>query len=127
MNWKESEPDLQIIEVEKVLYSEKYGYAGTVDAIGARTGSDSYGIVILDWKTSNSLHPEYAMQVSAYAKAWEELHDSPGAVKEAHVVRFDKYKPKYEAKQVYSIEESFKSFLSCLNIYKAQKNNKHFV
>ncbi len=30
-------------------------------------------MVALDWKTSNGIYPEYALQVAAYAKALEEM------------------------------------------------------
>ena len=117
--WKAQEPNLQILEVEKLVHSDKYGYAGTVDAIGVRTVGDKAGIVILDWKTSNALYPEYAWQASAYAKAWEELTGQP--VVDALIVRFDKYKPVFEAKQVHSIDDCFQCFLSCLALYNSRK------
>lgn len=123
--WQEQEPDLQIIEVEKILHSDKYGFAGTVDAIAVRNCDIRPGICILDWKTSNAIYPEYAWQASAYAKAWEEMNGCPGAVVEAQVVRFDKKKAKFEAKKVASIDKSFELFLSCLSLYNS-RNFPHY-
>ena len=119
LSWKKSQPDLHIIDVEQLLYSEKHGYAGTADAIAMRTGGSRPGIIILDWKTSNALHADYAMQAAAYAKAWEEMNGE--TVAEAQVIRFDKYHAKYEARTVLSIENSFANFLHCLALYNGQK------
>lgn len=119
LKWKATEPDLHIIDVEQVLHSEKHCYAGTADAIAVRTSGTNSGIVILDWKTSNALHREYAYQAAAYARAWEEMNGA--TVSEAMVVRFNKFKPEFEARRIHSIEESFQAFLSCLGLYKSQK------
>ncbi len=50
-----------------VVFSEQYGYAGTIDLI-ARVNGELY---IIDFKTSQSVWPEYEMQVSAYRVAVE--------------------------------------------------------
>jgi hypothetical protein len=42
-------------------------------------------IVVLDWKTSNAFHSEYAMQIAAYTKAYEEMFQLP--VHTASIVR----------------------------------------
>jgi len=44
------------------LYSEKHGYAGTLDAIAEIEGE----LWLIDFKTSKVISTEYAMQVSAY-------------------------------------------------------------
>ncbi len=50
---------------EANVFSEKYGFAGTFDAV-AVDKSGKY--VVLDWKTSNMLNSKYAVQIAAYAK-----------------------------------------------------------
>lgn len=97
-----------------------------MDAIAVRNCSNRPGICILDWKTSNAIYPEYAWQVSAYAKAWEEMNDQPNSVIEATVVRFDKKQAKFEVKKVASIEKSFEMFLNCLSLYNS-RNESHFI
>ena len=78
---------LDIHLAETMVYSAKYRYAGTMDALAYRKGI----MVALDWKTSNRLYPEHALQVAAYAKALEEMTGQP--VKEAWVVRLGKTAP----------------------------------
>ncbi len=56
---------------DTVVYSTKYGYAGALDCVGTRR-SDG-GLVIVDFKTSNSIHTTYAMQLAAYVNAYKEL------------------------------------------------------
>lgn len=50
---------------------------GTIDAVAKVKIRGEEKIVVLDWKTSNSLHNEYAMQIAAYAKAYEEVYNVP--------------------------------------------------
>src|SRR5688500_535091 len=88
-------------------------------------------LVIFDWKTSNSLYAQYALQVAAYAKAFEECHQTEPVAegtndlhaveptclrtltnamlrwlnRAAWVVRFDKKKGGVEAKRVKNMED----------------------
>lgn len=74
---------LEIIETEKPLVSEQYKFGGTRDAIGLR-GNRS----ILDWKSSNSIYPEYLLQLAAYGILDEEAGNQiTGGY---HLVRFSK-------------------------------------
>lgn len=60
--------DAEAIAIEEFLVSHKYEYAGTADLV-VRIKDE---IWLLDIKTSNYLHRSYSLQLSAYAKAWEE-------------------------------------------------------
>lgn len=53
------------------VYSRTYGYAGSLDCVG-RTREGGY--VVLDFKTSNSVHNSYALQLAAYVTALQEMH-----------------------------------------------------
>jgi hypothetical protein len=55
----------KFLKNEMTVYSDAYGYAGTVDCI-AQIGSEVY---IIDWKTSQYVWPEYELQLSAYKQA----------------------------------------------------------
>ena len=125
-DWKKKESDIEIIEVEKFVYSKKYQFAGTVDVIATRKSSPLYStderdFIIFDWKTTNNTYNNYALQLAAYAKAYEEMTSLK--VVEAHCVRFDKYVPKFYSSQVLDIDSSFQSFLHCLNVYNNMKKN----
>ena len=98
-----------------MVFSAKYRYAGAMDAIAYRDGS----LVALDWKTSNGIYPEYALQVAAYAKALEEMTGNP--VTEAWTVRFGKSAPEFEARQVIDLEKSFIAFRAALYLWRAIK------
>lgn len=98
---------------ERGVYSAKYGYAGTVDCM-AWHGEE---LVITDWKTSSRLSWEYALQVAAYAKAWEEMTGQ--SVKQAWVIRLGKAQPEFEARQVKDMETAFIAFRAALYLFKA--------
>lgn len=66
--WQE-QTRIAIVATERAYVSEKYQFGGTVDAIGR----DAKGrIVLLDWKTSNSVYQDYLVQLAAYALLLEE-------------------------------------------------------
>lgn len=84
-----------------------------LETIDSRTGLRS--LAVLDWKTSNSMRNEYALQVAAYAKAYEER--TAQKVSKAIVVRFAKRSNTYEAKTVLDLDKSFDAFCSALHLY----------
>lgn len=55
----------EILATEQVVYNEELAYAGTVDCI-CKIGEDVW---LLDFKTGQSVWPEYELQLSAYAHA----------------------------------------------------------
>lgn len=55
--------------IEKQIWSPKYRYAGTVDALAFVDGK--FGV--LDIKTSSGFWPEYNLQTAAYVSALQEL------------------------------------------------------
>jgi hypothetical protein len=54
--------------MEFKVYSREHKFAGTVDFHGTVDGES----VLLDWKTSKSIYPEYALQLAGYQIAAEE-------------------------------------------------------
>lgn len=82
--------DCEILDVEKQVFHEEIGYAGTLDLI---TRHDD-GLRIWDWKTGSAIHEGNKCQISAYAYA---LDEPP---KECNVVIFPE-SPK--TKQGYTI------------------------
>lgn len=62
VRWRNEHPDLEIVANESVLFSEKFGYAGTIDLICKI--EDRYWLI--DFKTSQQVWPEHILQVSAY-------------------------------------------------------------
>lgn len=54
---------------ERRVYSRRYRYSGTTDAIAYDGGGS---LTLLDWKTSKSIYPEFRLQTAAYVHAYEE-------------------------------------------------------
>lgn len=65
--WLKAE-QVEPLEVERRLFSKKFKYAGTADLI-AKIGDE---LVLVDWKSSKAIYPEYYLQTAAYVKALEE-------------------------------------------------------
>lgn len=97
---------------------EKFG--GSLDGLGWRNNR----YAILDWKTSNGIYEEYALQVSAYAVAFEETFGVP--VGEAHIVRFGKEKGDFEAKEISNLTVSYSAFHHASELSNLMKDWKHF-
>jgi ATP-dependent exoDNAse (exonuclease V) beta subunit len=108
---------LDIHLTEQMVFSGKYQYAGAMDAVAYRNGQ----MVVIDWKTSNGLYREYALQVAAYAKALEEMTGEK--VAEAWAVRFGKARPEFEARQVADLDSAFIAFRAALYLWKAMRGN----
>ena len=84
----------EIIHSELQMVSEKYKFGGTCDAVAKVNNK----LMILDWKSSNSLHSEHKIQISAYAKMYEE--NTGERIKGALIVRLDKEKKEYEVEHL---------------------------
>ncbi len=113
-NWRawRDQSGIAVSLSERMVYSERFLYAGSVDAVGMRGDT----LVALDWKTSNGLYDEAALQVAAYANAWGEM--TGNLVDEAWVVRVGKDKPEFEARKVRDLNHSFEAFRAALTLYR---------
>jgi genome maintenance exonuclease 1 len=69
--WNTHKPEL--IAAEYHVFSDNHEFAGTADLI-CKINDKMW---LLDIKTSNSLHTSYGLQLSAYAMAWSETHNTP--------------------------------------------------
>ena len=103
---------LDIRLTETMVYSATHHYAGAMDAVAHRGDS----LIALDWKTGRALYREFDLQVSAYAKALEEMSGTP--VTEAWVVRLGRREPEFEARRVANIETSFNAFRAALFLWR---------
>jgi hypothetical protein len=107
LKWLE-EHKFKIIAGDTTVGSPTYGFGGRLDAIAV---DDKGNFIILDWKTSNHIVKDYALQVSAYAFAFSETYGVP-LPKECYVVRFDKVKPIFEIAKLENVERTFKAFVA---------------
>ena len=109
------ENEIEWLSSEEKLYHRKHKYAGTVDARAYINGE----YCVIDWKTSKAVYPEYHLQVAAYAKAVEDMHDKK--VDATYILRCDKVTGRFEAVRSKDIAKNFKAFLAALTLYKRLK------
>ncbi len=120
--WREGSR-LEIIATERALVSELSQYGGTIDAIGLINGV----LCIIDWKTSNSVYPEYLAQVAAYSELWSEcVGDEPQA---AHLLRVGKdsgtFTHHYFPRDV--LDTGLQAFHHCRALYDLAKELKKAI
>ena len=65
--------NLSVSLVEQVVYSKRYGYAGTLDFAGVVDHDSRRVIVVGDFKTGKAIYDEAHLQVAAYAHALLEM------------------------------------------------------
>jgi len=63
-----NEHNVKIVHAEKLIYSKKHEYVGTLDAIAEVDGK----LCVIDYKTSKGIYTEMRYQTIAYKKAYEE-------------------------------------------------------
>jgi CRISPR/Cas system-associated exonuclease Cas4 (RecB family) len=99
--WLE-QTDVEIIEIERLVYSEKYFYCGKADILGRRNGK----LLIGDFKTGNSAGYESEWyQLAAYALAIEE--ETGDKIEEGLIVHLDKKTGRYKEYHV-TIDDDMK-------------------
>lgn len=115
LKWKE-QTDFRPVELELKVVSERHKFHGTFDALG--TFGDSTELVMCDWKTSSKIDDSYALQLAAYAAAYEE--QTGIGVTKGLIVRMDKKatsKKQFEVKEFTNLPRFFEVFLSCLDVW----------
>lgn len=75
LKW-EKDHKVKFLESERLLYSKKHNYAGTLDFIAQVDGKIKIG----DFKTSTGIYDEYWFQVAAYLQAYLEEFPSQEVV-----------------------------------------------
>ncbi|KAM9987016.1 hypothetical protein ACTFIY_011464 [Dictyostelium cf. discoideum] len=110
---------LKLEHNDTLVFSNKYKFAGACDAVARKPNGE---LVVLDWKTSSAMSINYALQISAYSKAIEEMTGEK--ISEAWVVKFNKSFPTFNTYSVKDIDSSFQNFLSALNLWNAYNIDK---
>jgi hypothetical protein len=117
LKW-EKENNIEWIDSERKLFSKKFQYAGTIDAIAKVNGRLS----AIDFKTSSGIYDEMFLQAAAYTKAIEEEHGNE--FQDMWIVRVSKTGGDFEAKKTDKIKEHFRGFICALGLYRWQVNRK---
>lgn len=114
----ESKHKIEILGVERLVYSKEHHFAGTCDFIAKIDGR----LVVGDIKTSSGIYNSHRFQVAAYQGALQEEKNM--TFEERLIVRFDKKTGKFQTKSFFNFELDFKGFLSALSIYRIYQSIK---
>ena len=101
-----AQTDVRITAQEMHLVSEEYRFGGTPDAIGV-IGNQ---LVLLDWKTSNAVYSDYAIQLAAYRQLSNENHPDEPLTGGSYLLRFSKNYPDFEARKFGDLSEAWEIF-----------------
>lgn len=100
--------------VEQEVASDQHSFAGTVDYVGECDGK----VFILDWKTSNSLHEETALQTAAYLIAVNERYPQLKVThRYAARLKEDGSRPQVKEYDLSALPEDFNGFLGALRLF----------
>lgn len=104
-----------IDHTELRVVSHKHRYSGTLDAVGTLDGEPT----VFDWKTSSGIYDDMALQLSAYANAYEEMTGIK--CKRGLIVLVSKDKPdhKLTVKEYKLDRRLFNQFLKRLEEFRA--------
>lgn len=81
-----SQSNLEVVHTEVELVSEKYKFGGCNDLVF----NSRKGLALGDIKTSNSIYPDYLIQIASYANLWNENNPDTPITGGYHLLRFDK-------------------------------------
>lgn len=128
--------ELEPLIVEKSLANRDHWYAGRVDFIGTSPHLNHGDPVLIDWKTSNGIYGETALQCAAYANAqfWvtdddpDTEHEIPdiAATYVAHITVHGVELHPLATNQV-EIDQHFEEFLAAAYITKTTARRKKYV
>lgn len=117
LKW-EKENEVIYHSSERRLYSEKYGYAGTMDFDATVGGKRTLG----DFKTGKAIYPSMMAQTAAYQQALEE--EMGIKFEQRVIIRLDKATGKFDPTLMGSYRKDLKMFLACLDIHSRLKELK---
>jgi len=117
-SWR-STKRIKFLKGDTKVISLKHGFGGTFDAMAIDHEGE---LQIFDFKSSNYLGDDYALQLAPYAFAAQEIFDLE-YLPACHVVRFGKKKVEFEEKRVLDVERSFTVFKHLLFLYEEKKKS----
>lgn len=124
--WRKS-ANLSVALVEQVVYSKRYGYAGTLDFGGEIDSADGRVTVTGDFKTGKAIYSEAHLQVAAYAHALVEMGYAT-TLPAGCIVRLPKVETDPEPEVLLISAEKMKAlhrvFLNVLELWKWQDEQR---
>jgi hypothetical protein len=114
--FKETNP--RVVGREFIIWNDQYGYAGTVDFL-AQIGNEYW---IIDFKTGQSIWPEYTLQVSAYKHAIQSFTSESFEIEEGVDCKLGILQLGYRRNKAgfkfTEVEDKFPLFLSVREVWK---------
>jgi hypothetical protein len=117
MNWQKNSA-FKIEWTERQLVSETHKFGGTPDAFGTINNQP----VLIDWKTSNSVHADYLLQLAAYAELIRENYGVE--VQGFYLCRFAKENGDFSVHHYPDLSEALQMFLLLRQAYELDKSIK---
>lgn len=114
---------LQVRHTEVSLVSEQHRYGGRLDAMGV-VGNE---LVLVDWKSSNSVYADYLYQLAAYGLLWEENYPDHPITGGYHLCRFAKEQGDFAHHYFPSLTEEAETFLAMRALYDRVKQTEKRV
>lgn len=109
---------IHVFSTETSMVSEKYRIGGTIDAVGRKENGEC---ILVDWKTSGAIYPDYVLQIAAYMLLWNEKYPEY-EIKSGYICRFSKNFPDFEARYFGNLELEAKAFLGMVELYGQMKS-----
>lgn len=114
------EHSVKFKESERMIYSKKHDFVGTLDAIAVIGGKTS----LIDFKTSNGIYSTMHYQVAGYQLAYEE-ETGKKLSGPRYIIRFDKDTGDFHVHNLDEDEKDYKkdcaAFLAALTLKKREK------
>jgi len=117
LKWERSST-ITILYQEIPLVSSTYGYGGTIDAVGTDVDGN---MIIIDWKTSNSVYLDYRIQLAAYGHLWRENYPDQPITGGYHLCRFSKSFGDFSHHYWSDLSGEWEYFLILLEAFKREK------
>ncbi len=112
------EHKVKFLESERVIYSKKNKYIGTMDCVFTM-GEEKHKIIhVGDFKTSKAVYDEMIFQVTAYEEAYVE--ETKAKCGDKYILRFDKETAEFEP-HVIPAEDHKKDIAAFLGLMVAKK------
>jgi hypothetical protein len=105
---------LEIVAQEVGMVSERFGFGGTLDAIGKIDGV----LCLVDWKTSNGVYSDYLLQLAAYKVLWEENYPDQLLLGGFHLCRFSKEHGDFAHHYYRELDNAWQMFRHLLEAYR---------
>lgn len=114
---------LEVVYTEVALVSDKHKFGGRLDAIG-QVGNQ---LVLVDWKTANSVYADNLYQMAAYALLWQENYPDQVLAGGFHLCRFAKQEGDFAHHYYPDLSAEAETFLLMRELYDRVKKTEKRV